>query len=211
MEHLRPVRIELKWLFASCGFLEAARVRENGFVVSRIRGSGYGAESVTSNGDPCRKGKRTGKVHASVSGMSDGASSFRRGVQIVGICAAVFGAAWLGWFVSRWLAARPVRTLNAEVDNLFEAFHKYKEHVGHYPEGRNADIVKALSGNNPKKVIILAIKREHINDKGEIVDPWGTPLKIYFAENEVLIRSAGPNRQYEDSKLNGGDDYFRSD
>ena len=104
-----------------------------------------------------------------------------------------------------------MRAFHAEVDRLFEAFHKYREYVGHYPEGSNVQIVKALTGNNPRKVIILAIKNENLNAKGEIVDPWGTPLKIYFADREVLVRSAGPDRVFQDSKAKEGDDYFRSD
>ncbi len=143
--------------------------------------------------------------------MSDFAFAARRTVLILASVAVVVGAVWLGLTLSRWMAARPVRAFHAEVDNLFEAFHKYKEHMGQYPQGSNPDIAKALTGNNPKKVIILAVKKEHINDKGEIVDPWGTPLKIYVGDNEVLIRSAGPNRRYEDSKVPSGDDYFRSD
>ncbi|HTD65376.1 MAG TPA: hypothetical protein VK846_02455, partial [Candidatus Limnocylindria bacterium] len=105
-----------------------------------------------------------------------------------------------------------VRAFNAEVDNLFEAFHQYKTHVGSYPMGTSAEIAKSLlEGNNPKKIIILAVKKAELNSKGEIIDPWGTPLKIYFANNEVLIRSAGPNKQFDDSKSGLIDDYYRSD
>ena len=68
-----------------------------------------------------------------------------------------------------------------------------------------------LEGVNPKRIIILAVKKAELNTKGEIIDPWGTPLKIYFANNEVLIRSAGPNKQFDDSKAGLIDDYFRSD
>ena len=74
---------------------------------------------------------------------------------------------------------------------LFRAFHQYKNYVGSYPTGSSTEIAKALlEGNNPKKIIILAVKKAELNAKGEIVDPWGTPLKIYFANNEVLIRWA---------------------
>ncbi|MBI5386468.1 MAG: hypothetical protein HZA90_17490 [Verrucomicrobia bacterium] len=143
--------------------------------------------------------------------MTDTAIHVRRAVQIVAILLALIGAAWLWLFITRWMEARPVRAFHTEVDSLFEAFHKFKEHVGRYPEGANAEIARALVGNNPKKVIILALRKENLNAKGEIVDPWGTPLKIYFADNEVLLRSAGPNKVFEDSKANVGDDYFRSD
>ena len=144
--------------------------------------------------------------------MNESASAVRRIVLILVILLAGIGAVW-GWTsANKWTRERSIRAFNAEVDNLFEAFHQYKTHVGSYPSGNNAEIAKALlEGNNPKKIIILAVKKAELNAKGEIVDPWGTPLKIYFANNEVLIRSAGPNKQFDDSKSGLIDDYYRSD
>ncbi len=144
--------------------------------------------------------------------MNDSSISFRRIALIIVVLLAGIGAVW-GWTAAnKWTKDQPVRQFNAEVDNLFDAFHQYKQHVGSYPSGTAADIAKALlEGNNPKKVIIIAVKKAELNPKGEIIDPWGTPLKIYFANNEVLIRSAGPNRQFDDSKSGLIDDYYRSD
>jgi len=53
------------------------------------------------------------------------------------------------------------------------------------------------------------VRRSELNDKGEIVDPWGTPLQFYFSHNEVLIRSAGPNKVWEDSATANADDLYR--
>ena len=144
--------------------------------------------------------------------MNETAISFRRILLIIVVLLAGIGAVW-GWTAAnKWTKDKPVRAFNAEVDNLFDAFHQYKTHVGSYPSGTPAEIAKALlEGNNPKKIIILAVKKAELNAKGEIVDPWGTPLKIYFANNEVLIRSAGPNKQFDDSKSGLIDDYYRSD
>ena len=144
--------------------------------------------------------------------MTEARSGLRRIVLVIAILLAGIGAVW-GWTAaSKYTRDRPVREFYREVDSLFEAFHQYKQHVGSYPSGNNADIAKALlEGQNPKKIIILAVTKAQVNDKGEIVDPWGTPLKIYFANNEVLVRSAGPNKQFEDSKTVPNDDYFRSD
>lgn len=144
--------------------------------------------------------------------MNDSSVSIRRIVLIIAILLTGIGAVW-GWTTAnKWTKERSVRAFNAEVDNLFEAFHQYKTHVGSYPMGNSVEIAKALlEGNNPKKIIILAVKKAELNAKGEIVDPWGTPLKIYFANNEVLIRSAGPNKQFDDSKSGLIDDYYRSD
>lgn len=144
--------------------------------------------------------------------MNESANAFRRILLIVVVLLAGIGAVW-GWTaVNKWTKDKPVRELYAEVDNLFEAFHQFKVHVGSYPVGNNVEIAKSLlEGNNPKKIVILAVKKAELNAKGEIVDPWGTPLKIYFANNEVLIRSAGPNKQFDDHKSGIIDDYYRSD
>ena len=65
-------------------------------------------------------------------------------------------------------------------------------------------------GKNPKKLIILVGRNNELNDKGEFIDPWGTPLRIYFADGGVLVRSAGPNRRFDDSTVIDNDDYYRS-
>jgi len=144
--------------------------------------------------------------------MNESSSTLKRIVLIVAILLVGIGAVWAYTAAKTWSREKPVRQFNSEVDNLFEAFHQYKTHVGEYPKGSSTEIAKALlEGVNPKRIIILAVKKAELNAKGEIIDPWGTPLKIYFANNEVLIRSAGPNKQFDDSKAGLIDDYFRSD
>jgi hypothetical protein len=99
---------------------------------------------------------------------------------------------------------------NEDVDNLFYALQQYKEKVGSWPTGGNADIAKALLGNNSKNLIILVGRKQDLNSKGEFVDPWGTPLRIYFSGEGVLVRSAGPNKRFDDSTVLNPDDYYRS-
>jgi hypothetical protein len=102
-----------------------------------------------------------------------------------------------------------VAKFNSDCDNLILGIQQYKEFVGTYPIGNNQQIVKSLLGQTDKKVLILAVRRSDLNDKGEIVDPWGTPLQFYFSHNEVLIRSAGPNKAWEDSAISTADDLYR--
>jgi hypothetical protein len=84
--------------------------------------------------------------------------------------------------------------------------------VKSYPNGTLADIANALSGRSEKdRVLILATSRNQTNAKGEIIDPWGTPLQFFFAENGVMIRSAGPNQVFEDSSAAISDDLFRTE
>lgn len=118
-----------------------------------------------------------------------------------------------GWAVQAWNSfQRNASTahFNDDVDNLFYALQQYKEHIGSYPVGNNAEIAKALKGENPKNMIILIGRKQPVNSKGELVDPWGTPLRIYFAGEGILIRSAGPNKRFDDSTAVTSDDYYRS-
>jgi hypothetical protein len=133
----------------------------------------------------------------------------KRVLTIALIVVGVVGVLWMakGWTLRR--TDEKVAKFNSDCDNLILGIQQYKEFVGTYPTGNNSQIVKALLGQTDKKVLILAVRRSELNDKGEIVDPWGTPLQFYFSHNEVLIRSAGPNKALEDSAIAGADDLFR--
>jgi hypothetical protein len=127
------------------------------------------------------------------------------GVLTVAVAILWAGKAWNSLQVN----ARTSK-FNEEVDNLFTALQKYKERVGAYPVGGNIEIAKALNGANNKNVIVLMGTKMHLNDKGEFVDPWNSPLRIYFSDTGVLIRSAGPNRRFDDTTVMDADDYIRS-
>jgi hypothetical protein len=129
---------------------------------------------------------------------------------VFGLLLMVAGA---GFAVQSWNKYQTtVRTaqFNEDVDNLFYALQQYKERVGGYPSGNNAEVAKALLGNNPKNMIILVGRKKDLNSKGEFVDPWGTPLRIYFSGDSILVRSAGPNKRFDDSTVLNPDDYYRS-
>jgi len=119
------------------------------------------------------------------------------------------GVLWVaqGWTFHRTDAK--VAKFNAAAESLLMGLQQYKEFVGTYPEGDNLSIAKALLGQTNKKVLILAVRNNDLNNKGEILDPWGTPLQIYFSHNEVMIRSAGPNQAWEDSAIPTADDLYR--
>ncbi len=102
-----------------------------------------------------------------------------------------------------------VAKFNTDADNLIMGIQQYREFVGTYPTGNNVSITKALLGQTEKKVLILAVRKSDLNDKGEILDPWRTPLQFYFSHNEVMIRSAGPNKVWEDSAIATADDLYR--
>jgi hypothetical protein len=118
-----------------------------------------------------------------------------------------------GWQAVRFAGRRfdsQIAKFNKDAEDLIQGLQQFKEFVGAYPLGNNVDVVKSLLGQSEKKVLILAVRKSDINSKGEVVDPWGTPMKFYISGDSLLIRSAGPNKAWEDSTVMTSDDLFRS-
>ena len=134
----------------------------------------------------------------------------RKMLVFIGLITMICCAFWAAKTWSTFRANARTNKFNQDVDNLFVGLQKYKERVGSFPTGGNAEVAKALSGENAKNIIILVGRKSELNERGEYVDPWGTPLKIYFSEVNILIRSAGPNRRFDDSSVMEADDYIRS-
>ena len=133
----------------------------------------------------------------------------KKTLLVIALVTGLGGAMWAakGWTLRR--VDEKVAKFNTDSDNLILGIQQYKEFVGTYPTGANVAIAKALLGQTDKKVLILAVRKSDLNDKGEILDPWGTPLQFYFSHNEVRIRSAGPNKVWEDSAVPMADDLYR--
>jgi len=132
-------------------------------------------------------------------------------ITIVVVIAVVAGAAWL---LKGKIGLRPdskVAEFNDQCDKLIQGLQQYKEFFKRYPSGTTAEISKALSGQAEGGVVIMATKNSQKNDKGEIVDPWGTTIQFFFSHNAVLIRSAGPNKSFEDSRTATCDDLYRTE
>ena len=128
----------------------------------------------------------------------------------IGVVTVIVGIVWAARAWATFQTNAKTAKFNDDVENLFVGLQKFKEHVGSYPIGSNAEIAKALMGKNAKNVIILVGRKNEVNEKGEFVDPWGTPLRIYFSDAAVLVRSAGPNRRFDDSTVMEADDFIRS-
>ena len=129
---------------------------------------------------------------------------------VIGVVAVLIGAGWLVKLATTVQAKARNSRLSADVESLFDGLQTYKENVGSYPTGSNAEIARSLLGQNAKKVIIRVGRKIDQNNKGEYVDPWGNPLRFYFSDNSVLIRSAGPNGRFDESTAMEFDDFIRS-
>jgi len=95
----------------------------------------------------------------------------------------------------------PGRVPRARLDEsqLGAGMEEYKSVFGNYPTGENASVVRALGGDNPKKLLLLNLGVNSTNKNGELIDPWKTPYKIVFdGTNCFTIFSAGPNQTFGD-------------
>ena len=98
-----------------------------------------------------------------------------------------------------------------EMDSLIVALLQYRTEFGTLPVGPDSAVCKALSGENAKKIKFIEMRSTRIGTDGRFLDRWGTPYRFYFSDDGVLVRSAGPNRQFDDQRVEQVDDYFRSD
>lgn len=134
-------------------------------------------------------------------------------IALVALFIVLAAGALLFWMQSKSHLGTPAREFLADAKDLTTALQEYRKFVGSYPSGSAVDIANALSGQNDssKKVLVLASSLKKRNPKGEIIDPWGTPIQFYFSQGNILLRSAGPNRRFEDSAQRGSDDLFSAD
>ena len=81
------------------------------------------------------------------------------------------------------------------LENMRTVIRLYGSTFGGNPVGNNAEITKALQGDNPKQINFLKEDGNRVNSQGELVDNWGTPYFFHqLSSTETEIRSAGPDR-----------------
>ena len=100
-----------------------------------------------------------------------------------------------------------VYRIDAETQAIRAALAQYNTEFGAFPSGDSHAICLALTGNNPKSIRFIELRS--VAPDGDLLDPWGTPYKIYFSGDWPLVRSTGPNKQFDAStKRKATDDYF---
>ena len=82
------------------------------------------------------------------------------------------------------------------VENVRAAIHNYGQRFDGNPVGNNAEITRALMGENPKQVnFIIADAGLRVNGQGELIDAWSTPFFFHqLSGTQMEIRSAGPDK-----------------
>ncbi len=83
------------------------------------------------------------------------------------------------------------------MENVRSTFRNYSSRFGGNPVGTNEEITRTLNGANPGKTPFLQPEDGlQVNDRGELVDNWGTPFFFHqLSRTEIEIHSAGPDRK----------------
>lgn len=82
-----------------------------------------------------------------------------------------------------------------ELDAVQLAIRDFRTVLGANPVGTNAEITRAMLGDNLKQVKIPIPQGSQLNAKGELSDRWGTPYFFHQVSHDIMeIRSAGPDR-----------------
>jgi hypothetical protein len=84
----------------------------------------------------------------------------------------------------------------ADFEEVALMLRNYRALTGENPVGTNAEIVKALNGDNPKGAHLGPPDGEGLNENGELIDRWGTPYFFHALTKDLMeIHSAGPDRR----------------
>jgi hypothetical protein len=103
----------------------------------------------------------------------------------------------------------PSRELFSTTNRLnltLAALNSYQTEYGQRPDGDNAAIMRALRGDNPKKLIFLEGRREDFNDRGEIIDGWHSPIRIGGSDSAKPWAYSFGKNQKDEGGAYGSDD-----
>jgi hypothetical protein len=86
-----------------------------------------------------------------------------------------------------------------ELSGLEEAIKGYQATYGNFPSGNRVEVIKALMGNNPRKIQFICVNAGNLSPNGEYLDPWKTPYAFVFsATNGFILSSAGKDKIWGD-------------
>lgn len=95
--------------------------------------------------------------------------------------------------------ASETSTLSKDINQCLEmlfAFNHTLQGRSDLPPTGNRNLVSALLGHNNDRIRFLSPASPHLNDQGELVDRFGTPLFFHFQDGFMPdVRSAGPDQR----------------
>jgi len=81
------------------------------------------------------------------------------------------------------------------LQDALDSFHLLAKDPNIMPTSGNQALCEALCGSNRLKLQVLSKEYLPLNEEGELLDRWGSPLYFHFLSGtELSIRSAGPDK-----------------
>lgn len=85
-------------------------------------------------------------------------------------------------------------TNNPDLVALAGTVRDFRAALGENPVGNNAEITRALLGDNPRHTQFLSPEAAVTNPAGELLDRWGHPYFFHaISRTEMEVHSAGPD------------------
>jgi hypothetical protein len=140
-------------------------------------------------------------------GPSD-SPKFWRPLWLIWIGGAVFLLLTILAMVKYQTLGNPIKRHEARVSAqaICTALNTYFREYGSIPNGTHLQIMKALHGGNPHKIIFLEVPARRMSLRGEFLDPWGAPYVIDTSIPGLpKVRSIGIDGQ-DDGGVAGSDD-----
>jgi len=85
-----------------------------------------------------------------------------------------------------------------EIEALANILASYSESSGALPTAENnSRVMSQLRGANPSKRAWFPPEHPRINNRGELLDAYGSPYNFHFESGQkVTLRSAGPDCEF---------------
>ena len=90
---------------------------------------------------------------------------------------------------------------------LATALTAYHTEYGTYPDATDGELIKVLSGQNPKQIIFLETAPKQLDSSGRLIDAWGSPYRIAIPARgaKVKVWSIGPNKTDDQGREDSDD------
>ena len=120
-------------------------------------------------------------MNNSLKGSHNGSDVPSSWVSLIGIIAVLtmLFCLLLPW-LNRPSQRRPfARVAQHDLRELTVAIDAYYIEYASSPSGSNADVVRTLFGDNPKKIVFFEARPAAISKTGAFLDPWGNTLILW--------------------------------
>ena len=121
---------------------------------------------------------------------------FLHSEDLVDTAGTIYDQSWRRYERARLIVEKG-KKVDVDAQQIRSALMIYRMRTGRKPVEDSAAVFRALQGENANKTVYVLREDESVGSDGSFLDPWGTPYKLDSSGNRIIVRSAGPNRQFD--------------